>query len=283
VERRTARPNRTVYLEWIVSLLVADGLARQGSSKVLNTSGVVSEWSLLDYKQRSDFNEQILGNGHPLETGLSPNLTTFHWDFTIQGLAYRATLSTDYLAICVLLGHTLLAVAHTIWLLCKRQSSGCWDTITELLTLAQNSSPAHKKLKNTSAGIKCLGTFSKVAKVRVVRNPASDNEELTNPSPTHVELIFSEGNSMEQDCPHPESESEASHISSPVTWPGVGKKARVSALGVGGSPNSVSSSRAMLLRPLRGKGHRSKQSVCTSALEMNLDILDEVRPDKLYG
>jgi hypothetical protein len=274
--------NRTVYLDWIVSLLVTDGLARQGSSKALNTSGPVPVWSLLDYVQRPDFNRSLLGSGQALEQPPTPNITTFNWRLTIQGLSYRAGLSADYLSISVLLGHIILATAHTLWLLWKKKSSGCWDTITELVTLAQNPRPAHTVLENTSTGIKCIGTFAKVATVHVVRD--SDlNEEHPTPPP-HVELVFSEGREPQEETRCLVSENDTAHVSSVATWPLMPKNAAASLLDISAeSLHSASSPQAFLLQPLKGNGNgnNSNNSVDITHQEVAMD--DRIYDNQFYG
>jgi hypothetical protein len=140
----------------------------------------------------------LLGSGQTLEKPLTPNITTFNWQLTIQGLSYKASLLIDYLSISVLLGHIILAIGDALWFLYKRQSSGCWDTITELVTLAQNSRPAYAVLKNTSTGIKCIETFAKVVKIRVVKDGDFGSEEHPTGLSTHVELVFSEGKELQE-------------------------------------------------------------------------------------
>ena len=277
--------NRTLYLEWIISLLVTDGLVRQGSSKALNTSGPASEWSPLDYNPRPDFDRQVLGYGLALEKPFAPNITTVNWYLTIQGFSYRASLSTDYLSVSVLLSHIVLALGHTVWLIYRRQSSACWDTITELVTLAQNSHPAHAVLKNTSAGIKCIGTFAKVAKVRVVRETDLENEEPTTAPPTHVELVFRESKDLWERRHWPISEDEIALVSSVATWPLSRKKAAASALDIGAESqqHSASSSQALLLRQLKENGRKSENSDHVSWREMAVEDFEIVHPGQLYG
>ena len=83
----------------------------------------------------------------------------------------------------VILFHLVIALAHTIFCVYRCTSSGCWDTIAELLILAQNSQPFNVPLRNTSAGIKRGRTFSKKAKIRTVRQEAGVQGE-------HVELVY---------------------------------------------------------------------------------------------
>jgi hypothetical protein len=242
----------------------------------------VSEWSLLDYVPRPDFDSQVLGNEQALEKPFAPNITTFNWQLTIQGLSYRASFPTDYLSISVLLGHILLALGHTIWLLYRRQSSGCWDTITELVTLAQNSRPAHKVLKNTSTGIKYLGTFAKVGKIRVVREDNLENEHTTSPVP-HIELVFREGKNPREEGHLPRSEHKTARVSSIKTWPLIRRKAAVSTRDSGaGSRHGVSSSQTLLLRPLKGNGQNPEDSDYVSCREVAVEDFERVHPDQLY-
>lgn len=277
-------PNRTIYLEWILSLLVTDGLVRQGSSRALNTSGSMHRWSLLDYSPQPDFENQILTTGQALKKPSAPNITTFDWRIIIKGFSYKASSSTDYLSISVLVGHIILALAHTFWLISKRQSSGCWDTITELVTLAQNSGPAHSVLRNTSTGIKCKRTFAQVAKVRVVRRRNLEEEEPETTSPARVEIVFYENkNSLEEDY-WPTSEEETVHVSSSATWPLAQREAAASSAHCRATPeHSISSSRALLLPSLRGIERRSDGSVYGSHGGPILKDFDIVHPDRLYS
>jgi hypothetical protein len=81
----------------------------------------------------------------------------------------------------VLFTHLILAVGHTVYILSTRRSSGCWDTFSELVALAQQSQPAESELRNTCAGIHKLETFQH--KVRIIR---SDEDQ------EHLELAFGE-------------------------------------------------------------------------------------------
>ena len=59
----------------------------------------------------------------------------------------------DYFCTIVLLLHAAVAVAHTIYVMIGAETSGTWDSILELITLALNSPPPpNDALRNTSAG-----------------------------------------------------------------------------------------------------------------------------------
>jgi hypothetical protein len=92
------------------------------------------------------------------------------------------------LSIAILIAHMCLAFLHTLYLLTWRRSSDCWDSITELLVLSQNS-PAAFGIRNVSAGIKDISTFARVAKIQATL-PGTDLDGEDNVG--HVELHFGE-------------------------------------------------------------------------------------------
>ena len=185
-------PNRTLSLEWVTALLVADGISRYGSDKVLNTSGVQESWSLLDYQKRPDFDDTLLKGGVALFKPNETQVTSFNAGVVIQGMSYRAQYVTDYLSIAVLSTYILLALGHTVYIVYRRESSSAWDTITEMLTLAYNSLPRSETLENTSAGIESLDTFSKIATVRAVGGSIASSSARNVPS-RRVQLIINDG------------------------------------------------------------------------------------------
>ncbi|ETS85554.1 hypothetical protein PFICI_03579 [Pestalotiopsis fici W106-1] len=158
--------NRTIFLEWLTSLLISDGLSRYGSERVLNFTGPPSEWSLMDYHKESDYNSRLLHGINVLQPPKGVEYTTFEVEFTLQGLSYQAQIITDYLSIAVLSAHIVLALVHTVYVLRVHQSSDAWGTIIELIILAYNSHPTSAMLHNISAGIKCIKTYQKVVIVR---------------------------------------------------------------------------------------------------------------------
>ena len=152
--------NRTITLEWIVSAIITDGLSRHGGSRIFNTNGPDSTWTLLDYNKTINFGHQLLKGGNALEKPTLANLTKQRMSITMTGYSYKARNITDYLSMAVLFIHILFAFGHVTQLLLTGHSSGCWDTITELLALMHRSRPAPKVLKNTCAGIKELATYA---------------------------------------------------------------------------------------------------------------------------
>jgi hypothetical protein len=104
----------------------------------------------------------------------------------ISGFSLQSSLTT-YLAMSILLIHMLMATAHMVYIIVQRHTSGSWSTVGELIALSQNSRPAFSVLPNTGGGIQCLKTYTKVAKIRVVRCPDSSVDD---DDAERIELLF---------------------------------------------------------------------------------------------
>lgn len=209
---------RSVYLEYILSLVVADGLSRHGTSRAINTTGPLSDWSILDYKLLPDYATQIF-QGYALERPDYPDLQEFISEISITGYSFcYLGATTDKLAIAVLITHMCMALLHTAYLLLTRESSDAWDSVAEWLVLAQTSRPSVSALKNSSAGIKHPRTFARIGKIRASASRGASEHE-------HLELEFDsesedEGcTSVEEICEKiPTVEPEDKKIHS-TTWP----------------------------------------------------------------
>ena len=232
---------RTSFLEAIICSIVVDGLSRTGSYRIFNTSGSNKEWTLSPYEQRPDFNQRILAGETAFEVpDVVSGFTTLHVTMNITGIAFRRSLST-YLAMSVLFTHTVMAVAHMLWVVCNKRTSRSWTSVSELVALAQNSQPALDTLSNTSAGIKSRTTFARVAKIRV-------RSQAGHPAKDHLELVF-DGNSNGSQ-PSTDSEEQLAelyprrHIRTPSTWPRSSDRLSVPSLS---EPESRSSSTDRLI------------------------------------
>ncbi|TVY76140.1 hypothetical protein LSUE1_G008647 [Lachnellula suecica] len=178
--------SRARFLETIICSVFEDGLSRAGSYRVFNTSGSASDWSLASYNRTSNFDQNIIRGQDALVQPdvASQNFTKLDVKMRITGYAYQASLA-QYLAMSVLLGHLVLALGHTIWVIWRRKTSDSWDSISKIIALAQNSSPAFHALNNTSAGIDRAITYSRKAKIRATDVPGFYDGD-------HVELVFEE-------------------------------------------------------------------------------------------
>ncbi|OAL48785.1 hypothetical protein IQ07DRAFT_86575 [Pyrenochaeta sp. DS3sAY3a] len=126
---------------------------------------------------------EILSNGEAYDPPPGPPdlYTTFKMEQIITGFAYKGSSVTDKLALIVVFMHLAIATGHTLFLLITGRSSGAWDSLTELLSLALRSSPSSVALKNTSVGIYKPRTFRKTTRIRVSKKDLR-----------RVELVFDE-------------------------------------------------------------------------------------------
>lgn len=163
-EQRTSRQ----LLISIIGSVFNDGLARVGIEEAFDRRGPPSQWTPLARTQAID---------------TTTNSTTeIQVEFFIGGLSYQLTI-VQKLAAAVLLLHILIALVHSGWIILGTgESSGCWDSVIELVVLAQNSRPAPSALRNTAAGIKRSSTFAKNVNIRSMKAFSA--------RPDHLELIY---------------------------------------------------------------------------------------------
>ncbi|KAK0252968.1 hypothetical protein LTR35_017047 [Friedmanniomyces endolithicus] len=185
----TSGLNMTISVERMLALLVADGLSRYGTSLVygLDDSGVIEpNWpNRGGWNQTKSYAKNLINGRGQLLFPPTGDFVTQEAKVEITGYVFMATAFTDYLAIAILCLHLAIALAHTLVLMVRGTSSGCWDTISELFTLLVNSPPAPIALRNTCAGIRSLKTYSKITTIRAMA-PESDG------AIAHVVLCFDE-------------------------------------------------------------------------------------------
>jgi hypothetical protein len=190
-DRESPIVNRTVALEWLIAAFMADGLTREGMSRFLNRTGDPASWNLLDFRKDSNFQRKLFSKGKALKI---PDGSDFHEEeveLLVGGLAFKANSVTDYLAIALLLLHIVLC--HSAFRIMTARSSDCWDSFTELAVLMHNSRPAPLSLRNASAGIRELKTFSKVGTIRAVKQDSREPDSISN-----VEIVFDEADQLDQ-------------------------------------------------------------------------------------
>lgn len=183
-ETQLPAQSRISFLEMIICSVLVDGISRTGSHRVFNKQGTPSQWNINSYEPLPKFSERILSGRNAFAAPTVPpaQLTTINMTMSITGFALRRSLSA-YLAMAVLLTHATIAIVHIIWTLFSKHTSRSWSSVSELIALAQNSSPAFGALANTAAGVKCANTFAQLAKIRVRSHPGNAQQD-------HVELVF---------------------------------------------------------------------------------------------
>ncbi|KAJ5114070.1 hypothetical protein N7456_002604 [Penicillium angulare] len=222
IDQDSGSQDRLALIEAIICSVIVDGLSRTGSHRAFNTSGPSSQWQLANYIPLPDFKKRIMGYRQALEAPrVDPeNLTTIEANMQISGFSFERSLVT-YLAMTVLLTHVLMATMHTIYILYSKRTSCSWASVTELIALSQNSSPAFDVLANTSGGVESGITFSQMTKIRVKKH-ASNLKVADHEIHEHVELLF--GNSTAPGHQHRVSQHELDELRNRykhhvATWP----------------------------------------------------------------
>lgn len=179
--------NKTAMLELVICSVFEDGLSRSGIQEMYNTSGSASTWPLSTYAKRPDFDARILDGRNAMNppNPSSGDFTRLQVQMSVSGYAYQGSLA-EYLAMTVLFVHILFATAHIAWTLFYGETSDSWDSVSKIITLAQNSKVASGPLRNTGAGIDHMRTFSRMARIRATRDTESIEEA------DRVQLIFEE-------------------------------------------------------------------------------------------
>lgn len=161
-------------VEELISTFVADGVSRSGLFFNQNSSRLLEAWpyGYWDVQEqalaRTMVRKGTAGESFPLPRILQGgNATRMELKAIYTGYAMSASSWFDYFCVACLLTHALIAVAHTSLVLWKRETSGAWDTILELVALAQASQPPQAHLlENTSAGIAAFKTLRLLASIK---------------------------------------------------------------------------------------------------------------------
>lgn len=149
--------------ENILSVVFADGISRSGSLLNIGNSRLTQEAirATMRPKRTEAQARTMVRHGEPVPTFPKPSLLRDHESTQVtmrtMYVGYVLSASTspfNWFCIALLLVHALLALAYTIWIIFfDRHTSNAWDSIPELVALAQKSEPPAKPiLENTSAG-----------------------------------------------------------------------------------------------------------------------------------
>ncbi|KAH8894664.1 hypothetical protein GQ53DRAFT_643452 [Thozetella sp. PMI_491] len=186
--------------ENIIATVIADGLSRCGLIPNYNASRFLEAWPYRDWTiEREDLARTLVRYGEPKESFPAPkilqsgNMTRMVTRARFTGYVLSSTGWFDYLCIVVLLTHSVLALAHTLFVVWRGETSGAWDTILELITLAKTSRPPSSPiLANTCAGIKSFKTVGLIAWVE--RSPAQSSALCHGQEPNEeLELRLKDG------------------------------------------------------------------------------------------
>jgi hypothetical protein len=154
-------------VEAVLAVMITDGLARTSS-----TTTILGSLKGLD---NGEWWEELLPKGTVFGTGGS----AFNYSFqagdqstkleartTVNGYGYGVT-TAPLLSTLVLFIYSLIAIIYLVHSICfARTTSSSWESITELVALAVNSTPS-SALKNTGAGIATLSTLKQPVKIGI--------------------------------------------------------------------------------------------------------------------
>ena len=174
------------YIEWTVARLVSDGLSRRLSHRAFDTTPDLRSWITNPGPHQEDYNSSLLRK-HKDAMVLSndSDLVVQRLVVEVEGLGYRISTTTEYLAMVVVGAYLLLSSSHVLWTLTHRRTSSSWDTATELLLLAWNS-PSSSALRATSAQVHRWRTYNRVIKIRA--ESVNDNTVGT-PVEMHLRML----------------------------------------------------------------------------------------------
>ncbi|KAL8678291.1 MAG: hypothetical protein Q9186_005341 [Xanthomendoza sp. 1 TL-2023] len=168
----------------VIGSVFNDGLARIGIEDAFEQTGAPSTWRTAGFVKADDFDSAILRGKNAVKRPATGSVTELHVAFSISGLSYKLTV-VQVLAMAVLLLHIVIALIHVVWILWKCESSGCWDSVIELIVLAQNSRPALTALADTAAGIKHSSTLAKQIAIRATTVSPEGVAD-------HLEMVYEE-------------------------------------------------------------------------------------------
>ncbi len=168
--------SKHMLLEYILATLFANGLSRYGSHRAFDPSSMTArndplQWQLTTLPKAPAYLASLLSN-KPHHNAVLPPPAHSHYvrlrmRVDVAGYAWYASGFSDYLATAVVATYMVMAVAHTVWVLAKGVTGSSWDTVTELVALALRS-PVSEALSGSGAGIERLGTYGRLARLRVM-------------------------------------------------------------------------------------------------------------------
>ena len=163
----TSDPSHILVIEAVLAMQFADALARISSTATLQ--GTLKGGGSPNGAAYGPWVDEYMRHGDAYELDASFLDASAHWihprvEVAVFGFAYSMKGWTIKVAICILLAHVAFAFVHTMYTIWVGVDSGCWDSITEMLALAVNSSQT-VALSGTCAGIERIGTMGMGVKI----------------------------------------------------------------------------------------------------------------------
>lgn len=147
----------TVLTEHVIATMLVDSILRVSSHRTSNYSALlepdISEpWSWAKVR-RFVRASQPPSPITPPQGDTASAYTAVQIHASVRGFVIAAAGGFDYFSVALLTSHVVLSLAFSAWtVLWRRASSDAWESISEMLALAQNSPPPEgSALANTCA------------------------------------------------------------------------------------------------------------------------------------
>ncbi|KAF4956006.1 hypothetical protein FGADI_4179 [Fusarium gaditjirri] len=151
--------------ESVIGAAVVEGLSRCG----LRGNG--RQLEIFEVGVNESLARKLVRPGDPKEAWTNPNepkQTKLELKAIYTGYVMTCDGWFDWVCNIGLLLYAAIALTHSVYISCRGQTSGAWDSILELIVLCQNSKPPQRPiLANTSAGVHSFKTVRSMAWVEV--------------------------------------------------------------------------------------------------------------------
>lgn len=182
----TPDPTDPWAIESVLAMMFTDALARVGSNATLQGElkgrGTLRYFGWEDGPWVDEF--MRFGDAYAVDPPANAKWYSSRLSVSVVGYAFSSEQVTSKIACAILMLHVLLALLHTIYSLRSGLSSSSWDSVTELIALAMNSTPSDA-LKNTCAGIDLPSTMG--LPVRIVESETIEEHLEVVLEPSHDE------------------------------------------------------------------------------------------------
>ncbi|KAL8735024.1 MAG: hypothetical protein Q9166_001149 [cf. Caloplaca sp. 2 TL-2023] len=180
--RKLMEEEDTTSANIILAGLVANGLSRTGFNSRLQGE-IRTSFNAMVNASIADGDYWFSGKGDmfTVDPEASKDWVKFRVDSSVEGYGFGLEGIAPKLTTAVILIYCALVVAHCCYAAISGVSSTSWDSITEMVALAVNSSPTIQ-LRNTCAGISQMGVFQLPIRVLTKKEAGEDDD--------HLELIF---------------------------------------------------------------------------------------------
>ncbi|KAI4239729.1 MAG: hypothetical protein L6R40_005474 [Gallowayella cf. fulva] len=171
----------------ILAGLLANGLSRTGfNSQLQGEIRTIFKPTINASIPDGDYWFSGRGDVFTVDPSASRDWVRLRVDSFVEGYGFGLDGFAPKLTAAVLLLYCALVSAHVVYTLISGVSSTSWDSITEMVALAVNSSPTIH-LRNTCAGVAQMGVFALPVRVLVCKDAGGGGGGEDD---DHLEMVF---------------------------------------------------------------------------------------------